>query len=298
MKRMHIAALLAALLLALCACGLPQGPEETPTLRLYGRGGVSGGDAIAAVELDWSACQELAPQEQARELLEQLLGGCELPDYRTPIPSGVRLLHCEVSGGTAWVDFSQGYDQLSGIDLTIADYCVALSLNQLSGVSAVRITVAGQELAYQDHGLLLADEVLMTSQEDVVRTLPVRLYFPGQDDGELTSESRVLTLYEGESAAAAIMEALLAGPEAEGLQPLLPEGFQVLTVRVEDGVCLLNLPRSNAALLGENEARLVQGVVRSLCSARGVGSVQILLDGEMSSSFGSVDISQPLLPQR
>lgn len=298
MKQKWIALLAAALLILLCCCGLPQSHSESPTMRLYGLGGTSGGDAIAAVEVDWSAAQELSAQEQAVALLEQLLGGCQEAGYRSPVPTGVRLLSCQVSGGTAWVDLSPGYGQLSGIDLTIADSCVALTLSQLPAVSAVRITVEGQELAYQDHGLLLADQVLLTSEEDVVRTLPVRLYFPGQEDGVLTPESRVLTLYEGESAAAAIMEALLAGPEAGGLLPLLPEGFELLTVRVENGVCLLNLPRSDVSLLPEDAAQqeqLVQGLVRSLCSARGIDSVQLLLDGELSSSFGSVDISQPLL---
>lgn len=295
--RRRLAALLLAAALLLCGCGAAERPADAPTMQLYGLSGVPGGDAIAAVEVDWTDCTELDTQRQAEVLLLQLLGGCADPVYRSPVPSGVQLHSCLVEGSAAQVDLSAAYGQLSGIDLTIADYCIALTLTQLSGVSVVRVTVDGRELAYRDHQLLLAREVLMTSEEDVVRTLAVRLYFPAKSMGQLAPEARMLTLYEGESAAGAIMEELLGGPETESLLPLLPEGFQVLTVRVESGTCMLNLPRSNELLLpksAEEQQMLVQGIVNSLCSAKGISDVQLLLDGELSATFGSVDISQPL----
>ena len=43
---------------------------------------------------------------------------------------------------------------------------------------------------------------------------------------------------------------------------------------------------------------MVQGLVNSLCSARGVRQIQFLLDGEVASSLGSVEISQPFSPIR
>ena len=52
----------------------------------------------------------------------------------SPIPASTRLLACQVSAGAAWVDFSSAYGQLSGMELTIADYCVTLSLSQIVGI--------------------------------------------------------------------------------------------------------------------------------------------------------------------
>ena len=91
--------------------------------------------------------------------------------------------------------------------------------------------------------------------------------------------------------------ALLAGPQADGLSPLLPDGFQVLTVRVESGTCYLNLPRSDVSLLPEGQDAqelLVRGMVNSLCSIASVDRVQLLLDGEVAASLGQIDISGPL----
>ena len=97
------------------------------------------------------------------------------------------------------------------------------------------------------------------------------------------------------------LSALKAGPESESLSPLLPTGFAVLTVRTEGGICYLNLPKGDQYLMPEDETeqqRMVQGLVNSLCSARGVRQIQLLLDGEVASSLGSVDISQPFSPIR
>ena len=137
----------------------------------------------------------------------------------------------------------------------------------------------------------------MTSEDDVSRTLAIRLYFPAQSTGQLTPESRTLTLHEGDSSAEAIVSALLAGPQADGLSPLLPDGFQVLTVRVESGTCYLNLPRSDVSLLPEGQDAqelLVRGMVNTLGSIASVDRVQLLLDGEVAASLGQIDISGPL----
>ena len=199
------------------------------------------------------------------------------------------------------VGFSSAYGQLSGMELTIADYCVTLSLSQIVGIYSVRITVNGTELIYRDSNIFLAGDVLMTSQDDVVQNLSLRLYFPDRETGELTAEERLLTVYEGESQAEVILSALKAGPESESLSPLLPTGFAVLTVRTEGGICYLNLPKGDQYLMPEDETeqqRMVQGLVNSLCSARGVRQIQLLLDGEVASSLGSVEISQPFSPIR
>lgn len=293
--------LLALVLALVLACTFMPGKQEdeADTLSLYypvPQSELTGGrDAIDAVKVDWRDMREAGIKEQAEEILRLLQGGCEDSHFHTPLPANTRLLSCQVSGSTVWVDFSAAYAQQSGMALTIADYCVALSLVQIPGVYTVRITVNGRELAYRDRNYFRADDVLLTSQEDVVRNVAAQLYF--LKDGALSSEERILTVYEGESQTGAVMEALLAGPEDEELQPLLPEGFSILSVKVEENVCYLNLPASGQELLPEDalqQRQIIVGMVRSLCSIRDVWKIQVLVDGERSPSYGSVDISQPM----
>lgn len=301
MKRV-LAILLSLVVLVLLGISVvPNGPSDAETLSLYfpvrADNLTSGGDAITAVRVDWREMRHLSAQEQADAVMNLLLEGYSEGLFGNLVPNGTRMNSCRVTGSTVTVDFSGGYGQLSGIDLTIADYCTTLSLVQIPGIYTVRITVNGKELAYRGKNYFRADDVLVTSPEDVVRNLAVQLYFP--NGSALVAEDRILTIYEGKSQVSAVIDALQAGPVGETLLPLLPEGFSVLGARIDGNTCYINLPQSCAALLPEDAAlqqQIVQGLVRSLCSIRNVRQVHILIESERRDLLGSVDISQPLTP--
>ena len=61
-------------------------------------------------------------------------------------------------------DLTSGYGTLSGIDLTLADYSVVLTLTQLEGVETVMITVDGEMLAYRDHQRLTAEDAWVLAE--------------------------------------------------------------------------------------------------------------------------------------
>lgn len=276
---------LAVLVVALCllvGCGVVQSGGGDG-LRLYYPVPLEehpGGDAISSVIVDWDTLpQDQDRTTQAEAVLALLMGGCQEKDFQSPIPEGTSLHSVEVKNSTAWVDFSGSYSQLSGMALTIADYCVTLSLTQLDSVYAVRITVNGQELAYRDSNLFLASDVLLTSMDDVVRMLTAQLYFPDAD-GTLTPEERLLAQYEGQSAADVVIAALMDGPTEDGLQALIPEDVVGITARVEDGVCQVNLPSEEMDSMEPDAAeRMLRGIVMSLRSLEGISSVQIYTDG-------------------
>ncbi len=290
-------AVFCVLLMGLLGVGLVRGRgENSDTLRIYCPAITSetrGGDALTTVKVDWSEMRPMEIETQVEEALHLLLGDCDTPGFRSVIPTGTKLLSSRLVGSTVQVDFSTPYRQLSGMDLTIADYCVALTLVQIPGVYTVRITVDGEDLAYRDSHIFRAEDALFTSEEDMVRNLPASLYFLSEDG--LSAEERMLTVYEGESSAGAVIEALQAGPMQEGLRPLLPEGFQVLAVKVENGVCSLNLSSEVKKVLppGEEEQQLlVQGIAKSLYSVKDIRRIQILVDGELQHSLGLVDVSE------
>ena len=192
MKQLLAALLTFFALLALTGCG--GSSSDGPHLLLYypaPSGGSPGGDAIVSRSVDWAANSTLPAEQQVRRVVSLLLEDSADGSLESPIPASTRLLACQVSDGAAWVDFSSAYGQLSGMELTIADYCVTLSLSQIVGIYSVRITVNGTELIYRDSNIFLAGDVLMTSQDDVVQNLSLRLYFPDRETGELTAEERL-----------------------------------------------------------------------------------------------------------
>lgn len=160
MKRYGRQALLLSLL-ALCvlvSCRMQaQPPEEDPNaIRLYFLNNRSDtGSAIAA---------EPYTGEQAatvRILINALLKGPAGEGLSSPFPAGTTLRGWSVEDGLLQLDLSEQYGDLSGIDLTLADYCMALTLCQLEGVERVRITVAGLPLAYRGHDILDPSEAML-----------------------------------------------------------------------------------------------------------------------------------------
>ena len=287
MKRKRIVlTALALVLLALAGCGVVQ--KEQEGLRLYYAASLDthrGGDAIDSVTIDWDELPQGDQVARAESVLALLMGMCQEKGFQSPIPAGTTLRSVAIIGGTACVDFSGSYGQLSGMALTIADYCVALSLTQLEGIYAVRITVNEQELAYRDNDLFLAGDVLLTSMDDVVRTLTARLYFPNSD-GDLEAEERLLTQYEGQSAADVVLSALGDGPSDDDLQPLAEKGLSGMTVRMDNGVCQLNVASASMEELEDDTARqLLLCVTQSLQSLEGISSVQLYIDGTYAETY-------------
>ena len=284
-KRIMLTAL-ALVLLALAGCGVVQ--KEQEGLRLYYAASLDthrGGDAIDSVTVDWDELPQGDQVARAESVLALLMGACQEKGFQTPIPAGTTLRSVTIIGGTACVDFSGSYGQLSGMALTIADYCVALSLTQLDVIYAVRITVNEQELAYRDNDLFLAGDVLLTSMDDVVRTLTARLYFPNSD-GDLEAEERLLTQYEGQSAADVVLSALGDGPSDDDLQPLAEKGLSGMTVRMDNGVCQLNVASASMEELENDTARqLLLCVTQSLQSLEGISSVQLYIDGTYAETY-------------
>lgn len=298
MKRL-LSLFLALLLVTLTACTQDDGWDDRTYLKLYYPAALEdsrGGDAIAHVNVPWDELSQQDVQQQAQRVLALLMGDCQQGDFTAPVPHGVQLLNCRVENGVAYVDFSGAYGMLSGMELTVTDYCVSLSLTQIAGIEQVSITVGGRELAYRDSNRFRARDVLLTDTDDPVRTLTTTLYFP-DEQGQLVGVKRELTLHEGQVRCGVVMDALLQGDDT--LQPLLPDGFTVLTVRLDEGTCYLNLPSSDALLLPQSQQTqelMMQGIVRSLCAINGVRQVQILQDGMVLPRFGKLDVSLPLTP--
>ena len=311
--RRRIGIWLLALLLVWTAagCGTKSTAAENTSayLRLYCPADLSeknrsagGGDAVNGIPISWKQVRgdDRGRQQQAQYIMELLLGGCTDKDFICPVPEGTTVNSCTVTGGTVSVDLSREYEQMVGVERTIADYCITLSLMQLDGIYAVRLTVNGLLPEGRTNGVYTSAEVLLTSPEDIVRTVKVTLYFP-TGGGTLAGEDRRLTVYEGETVAQAVVKALTERPmdSYAGSEQLLPEGFAVLDTKVEDGTCYLNLADGVTALLPEDstdQERMIQGLVDSLCSLEDVSQVQLMVDGEYQMMLGCVPISRPLLP--
>ena len=91
-----------------------------------------------------------------------------------------------------------------------------------------------------------------------------------------------------------MLSALIAGPEDEGLLPLLPQDLIVRSAWVEGGTCTADLSGCLLDLPPEQRELALKSIVDTLCSLDTVEQVQILIDGEPAGEFGGFDLSGPL----
>lgn len=231
-------------------------------------------------------------------LVECLLSGPISPDLASPFPEGVRQVEPpSLEDGICRVSLSEEYGGLSGLELTLADYAITLTLCALPEVEGVTIQVEGDPFIRRDHTLLRESDVILSSGEDQPAYLSIDLYFL-REGGGLGVEHRELLVPSGKSQAAVTMEALLAGPEGEGLSLPMPPGARLINLWVErDGTCYVNFdaPFLSGESPSPGEARLLlYAMVNTLCQLPGVDSVRLLVEGESPDSYGGVPTASPL----
>lgn len=159
MKKMLVP-LLAAALLALClsACGgndstasASDADSSQPVLYF-----VSEDETGSAVKAEaWNG-----DPEDVGAMLDALMAGPEEDGLSSPFLAGTYVRSWSVADGVATVDMSESYGGLSGMDLTLANYCLTLTLCQASSVDEVTITVMGEPIANFSHQTLQPDEVI------------------------------------------------------------------------------------------------------------------------------------------
>lgn len=278
-----------ALLLLLTACRRREEPDRT-AYQLYFQEAdltLSAGDGAFRSESVYLFDEDVPTSRLLAEaLMNELLKGPSDETLKTPLPGGTTLLSLELAGSLAKVDLSAPYGTLSGVSLTLADSAIAMTLSQVPEIASVQITVRGRELAYRERQVLNIREVLLMPEEDVISTVDALLYFPDQE-GFLVPEARTLELYEGDTQVSAVAKALEGPPEDRELLRLLPEGFQVNSVWLEEDICYVNL--SSALLEGLEDQAVKTAALAlelSLRSLDGVEAVRFLVDGEFSGSLG------------
>ena len=122
MRRMRSILLAVVLLAGLVSCGNGGGPDGVKIY--YAVRGAEGYEQAAIQSENWSD----APEEVTMDDLFPRLLTPPVDDGRYVVfPENVRLLGWTLEEGLLTVDLSESYSELTGISLTLANYCLVLS---------------------------------------------------------------------------------------------------------------------------------------------------------------------------
>lgn len=296
MKR--ILALLSSLLLLLplCACddGKDASAAENGYMLWFTVARDSSRNDSAAV---YREMREWKNTPSAYELMKVLLEGPQSEDLYSPFPDNVSIRFLIRDGETVWVDLSEEYGNLSGINLTLADYCIALTLCQLTEIENVKITVEGEPVHNRNRQTLREGDVLLSGIEEEPDTFLAALYFPDGSGRALTVEYRQVVRTEDRDAVEIVMEELLHGPMEEEGSRSLPAGTRTRFLSVRDRICYVDLSKefvTNAPQTAEEAGLTLYALVNTLCVRSGVSQVQLLIEGEKVDYYGNVSVRAPL----
>lgn len=291
MKKAVARLLLAALVLALAFGCADRNQEESEGLCLW----FPVNPALGEVSGILDACPYTGEDRSIPGLLSALLAGPpqEEIELASIIPAGTRVLSWSLENQVANVELSAAYAELVGINLTLADSCITLTLTQLPGVEGVRVTVNGGGQSYRERPVLYPKDVLFSGAEETPVEVTAALYFRREGGDSLGFEWRKFRLTEGSIPAKAVLTALIAGPEDKGLLPLLPSELTVRSAWVDEGLCTADLS-AHLLDLPENERTLaVSSIVETLCSLDTVEQVQILIEGEPAGELAALSPPTP-----
>ena len=196
--RKRILSMLCALLL-LTGC-TPGRDAESGAYEVYFAAALPDGgadDPVQGPAVQWETRRLPQDADVLSALVECLLSGPVSDGLRSPFPDGVYQVSAPtLTDGVCEVDLSERYGGLSGVDLTIADYCIALTLCQVEGVESVSILVEGEPISYRDHQLLRESDAVLSSAEDEPVYLSADLCFL-REEGGLAMEHRELLVPSG-----------------------------------------------------------------------------------------------------
>jgi germination protein M len=287
MKLRLSVALAAFLMLSACSGGANQGE-----IQIY-YAVSNGGSSLSALDSEsWQGSGA-----DVERIFRALCQSPESSQLYSLIPQNTTLQSWELNHGKLSLDLSGEYATLSGVQLTIANYCIALSMTQLDQVDAVSITADGEPMTQEEW--LTEDQVMLSGGQGDTGQITAYLYFPMGDGADIGVEERALELAEDDTPPEAILTALCQGPESKLLTAYLPDSAEDITLWVDNEICYVNLTEEWVQELEESEyglSTVLRCITNSLCGQESVSSVQFLMDGAAMEDWGDAGWDFPVFP--
>lgn len=247
------------------------------------------------VEMHVHEMEALTSEDRLQELIDCLSANPEKMEYKAPFAMGFDVLGVKQENGRVQIDVSAAYKELPVTTEVLVRAAVVRTLAQLPEVSMVSFTVEGSQL-YDSKGTVvgwMSADQFIDNDGNAINTFEmarVLLYFAGEDGTELISAYREKHYSTNLSMERFVVEELIAGPsgQIEGLYPSINPNTKIINVTTTDNICYVNLDENFLNVVNNVSTDVsIYSIVNSLVELNNVNKVQILVNGEVPSSFSS-----------
>ena len=296
MKRITGIAAVIAVILLLVACTGKEEKGENICQVYY----VSNSET--KVEMHPHLMEADTPEGRLEELMNCLATEPEKLEYKAPFSMGFRVLGITLEEGRLQIDVDAAYKELPPITEILVRAAVVRTLTQLPEVSMIAITVEGSQLFDRKQnavGWMNAEQFIDNDGNEIntYEEVRVRLYFADESGTKLIAADREKHYSTNTPLERFVVEELIAGPSGriDGLYPSVNPGTKVVSVMTKDGICYVNLDETFMAVVNNVSTDVsVYAIVNSLVELSTVNKVQILINGEVPSSFSSSSFERNL----
>lgn len=274
-------------MLTASACGQEE-TQEADLVQVYY---VSNSETkVEMHEVEMQATEEPA---RLQELLECLSTSPEKLEYKAPLDMGFQVLGTKLEEGNLTIDVDAAYNDLPVMTEVLVRAAVVRTLTQLPDVNLVMITVEGNQLSDKKGnvvGWMNADQFIDNNGNEIntYELARVKLYFAGESGTELIAAYREKHYSTNTPMERFVVEELIAGPsgQIEGLYPSINPNTKIVNVMTKDGVCYVNLDENFLSVVNNVSTDVsVYSIVNSLVELSNINKVQILINGEVPSTF-------------
>lgn len=264
-----------------CACGAQDNTENMYVYYLN-----ADGNALI---------QETFPKTNVQGALDKL-------NSYSVLPKEVEVEEVKFSNGYLDLYFNSAYAKMSKSMEVLVRAAIVQTLVQVENVNFVSFYVDGQALIDNDGdviGMMRAEDFVQStgSSIDSYQTTDLTLYFANKDGKALNTSKKTEVRYNvNTSIERLVVEQLIKGTSATGLQSTMPKTTKILGVSVKEEICYVNLDSKFVTDSYDiNPEVAIYSIVNSIIENGSVTKVQILIDGASDVVYkNTIDLSRPL----
>lgn len=296
MKKIGSVIALILCVLGLCACS----QEEYDESKVYPVYYVSNSET--KVEIHEHVMQATTPEGQLDEMIQCLSTMPEKLAYKAPLAMGFKVLSVELEDGKVSLDVDAAYMQMPATTEVLVRAAIVRTLTQIDGINYVGIMVEGNQLfdnAGELVGWMNADTFINNDGNEIntYELVKVKLYFANESGDKLIAAYREKHYSTNTPLERFVVEELIAGPsgQIEGLYPSINPETKIINVMTKDGICYVNLDSSFLTVVNNvSTETAVYSIVNSLVELSNINKVQILINGEIPTSFSTTTFERNL----
>ena len=228
-----------------------------------------------------------------REMME-VMRETPTDDELKPVnPEDVELLDFDFEHNQLYLDFSPEYKKMPKVYEVLCRAAIVRTMGQIDGVEYVDFQVNGEpltDLEGKEIGLMNEDQFIENAGEEInaYKTADLTLYFANKAGDKLVGQRVAMEYNSNISLEKLIVEQLIAGPPFEGAYPTIPSETKLLNISIKDNICYVNLDSSFLTVVNNVSTEVaVYSIVNSLVELDNINKVQILVNGEVPSTFSN-----------